>query len=104
MQEAPKTFDVVMHLDELIMQRRVGYRCEMENSVKFLPAELLRPIHRRKILGNKIPAITTEIFEITGAKIVDHSQPRGRKFILQRQGKVGADETGATGDKQIGSS
>ena len=101
MQDAPKAFDVVVHLDELIVQGRVGDRCQMKNRVEFFIAELLAPIERRQILRDKITAITSEIFEIAGAKVVDDGETRVRKFFLQGEHKIGADKAGATGDEQI---
>jgi hypothetical protein len=49
-------------------------------------------------LGNKVVSISSEIFEVTGTKIVDHRQSRFGKFFLQRQGEIGADESGPSGD------
>src|SRR2546427_11293435 len=37
-----------------------------------------------------------------GAEIVDHGQARVRKFSLQREGEIGADEAGATGNEEVG--
>ena len=90
-----------MHLHELIVQRRVGDRGEMKNRVEFFVAELFAPIQRGQILRDEIAAITLQILEIAGAKIVDHGQPRVREFVLQREHQVRADEAGAAGDERL---
>ena len=77
-QEPAKAFHVVVHLDELIVQGRVGDRGEMKNRVEFFVAELLLPIERGQILRDEIAAVAGEVLEIAGAKIVDHGQPRVR--------------------------
>ena len=46
----------------------------------------------------EVATITGEIFEVARAKIVDHRQPRLRKFFLQRKGEIRANEAGASGD------
>ena len=91
-----------MHLHELIVQRRVGNRREVKNGVELLIAELVLPIARCQVLRYKVPGVTGEVLKITRAKIVDHSQPRVRKFFLQRQSEIGADKTGSAGDDEIG--
>ena len=91
-----------MHLHELIVQSRIGYRCEMKNGVELFVTELVVPIQSRQILRNEVAAISREILEIAGTKIVDHRQTRIRKFFLQRQCKIGADETGSASDDEIG--
>ena len=90
-----------MHLNKLIVRCRVGDRCEMKNRVEPLVPELFAPIERRQVLRNEIAAISSEIFEITRAEIVDHRQSRIGKFLLQRKCEIGADETGSAGDDQI---
>lgn len=74
----------------------------MKNGVELLLAELLAPIECSQILRDKIAAVSTEILEITGAKIIDYGQARVRKFFLQVECKIGADEPSSAGDKQIG--
>ena len=74
----------------------------MKNGVELFVTELFAPIQSRQILRNEVAAISPEILEIAGAKIVDHSQTRVRKFFLQRQCKIGADETGSASDDEIG--
>ena len=90
-----------MHLDELIVQGRVGDRGEVKNSVEPFLSELLAPIQLRQIVSYEIAAITLEIFEIARAKIVDNRQTGVRKFFLKSEDEIGTDETGAAGDKQI---
>jgi len=75
----------------------------MKNRVKFFASELFSPIQGGKVFGNNITPIPAQIFEIAGTKIVNHGQPRRRKFLLESQGQVGANEAGPTGDEQIGS-
>ena len=75
-EQAAKTFDVVVHLLELIVQGRVGDRGEMKNRVELFVAELPLPIERGQILRDEIAVVTGQVLEITGAKIVDHGQPR----------------------------
>jgi hypothetical protein len=87
-----------MHLDELIMQRRVGDRGEMENGVERFVSELLLPIHRGQVLRDYITAIAAKIFEISGAKIIDDGQARAGKFSLQGERKIRGNETGPAGD------
>ncbi len=91
-----------MHLDELVVQRRVGDRSEMKNRVELFIAELFAPVERGQVLRDEIAAITAQIFKIAGAKIVDHGQARFREFLLQRESEIGADEAGATCDEEIG--
>src|SRR6266480_1071880 len=54
----------------------------MKNGVELLLAELLAPIECSQILRDKIAAVSTEILEITGAKIIDYGQARVRKFFV----------------------
>ena len=91
-----------MHLRELIVQRCVGNRREMKNGIELFVAELSVPIERCQILCNKVATVAGEILEIAGTEIVDHREPRVRKFLLQREREIGADEPGATGDEEIG--
>ena len=91
-----------MHLLELVVVSRIRDRREMKNGVDLLIAELVVPIQSRQILRNEVAAISREILEIAGTKIVDHRQTRIRKFFLQRQCKIGADETGSASDDEIG--
>ena len=72
-----------------------------KNAVEFFVAELLPPIERREIGGDKIAAVTAQIFEIAGAKIIDHRQARLRKFFLQRESEIRADEAGPAGDEKV---
>jgi len=101
-QQAPEAFHIVMGLRELIVQRRVRDRRHVEDAIEFLVAELLLPVEGREILGGEITLVAGEILEVTGAEIVDHRQPRGGEFFLQPQDQIGTDETGATGDEQVG--
>ncbi len=73
----------------------------MENGVELFVAELFLPIQRSQILRDQIPAVSGEIFEITGSKIINHSETRVRKFFLQRKREIGSDETGAASDNQV---
>ena len=73
-----------------------------ENGVDLFVTELLDPIQSCQILCHEIAAISGEILEIPRAKIVDHRQTRIRKFFLQRQGEIGADEAGSASDDEIG--
>jgi hypothetical protein len=65
-------------------------------------AELLSPIERRQILGDEITAIPCQILEITGTEVINHNEVRVRKFFLQRQREIRADEAGAAGDDEVG--
>ena len=71
----------------------------MEDRVELF--ELFSPIQRRQILRDEIAAVSGEIFEITGSKIINHSETRVRKFFLQRKREIGADKTAAAGDNQV---
>jgi hypothetical protein len=53
-------------------------------------------------LRNEIAAISGEILEIAGAKVIDHGETRVREFFLQRQREIGSDETGSPGDDKVG--
>jgi hypothetical protein len=72
----------------------------MEDRVELF--ELFSPIQRRQILRDEIAAVSGEIFEITGSKIINHSETRVREFFLKRQREIGADEPGAASDNEIG--
>ena len=91
-----------MNLLELVVVGCVGDRRKMKNRIEAFVAELLAPIECSQILRDKIAAVSTEILEITGAKIIDYGQARVRKFFLQSQCKIGADETGSARDDEIG--
>ena len=91
-----------MHLLELVVIGCICDRREMKNGVDLFVTELFAPIQSREIFCHEIAAIPGEILEIAGAKIVDHRQTRLRKFFLQRQCKIGADETGSASDDEIG--
>ena len=52
-----------MHLDELVVQSRVGYRCEMKNGIELFVAELIVPIERCQILRNKVATVAGEILK-----------------------------------------
>jgi hypothetical protein len=71
----------------------------MKNRVEFFVTKLFPPIERGQILRDEIARVTGEIFEITGAKIVDHGQLRAGHSLLQREHEIRADETGATCNK-----
>ena len=73
-QEAAEALHVVVGLDELIVQGRVGDRGEMKDRLEFFVAELLLPIERRQILRHEIACIAGEVLEIAGAEIIDHGQ------------------------------
>src|ERR1700724_1053819 len=75
----------------------------MKNRVELFVSELLLPVHRGQVLRDEITAIAAQIFEIAGAKIIDDGQARAGQFLLQRQGEVRADETGAASDEKVGS-
>ena len=91
-----------MNLFELVVVGRVSNGRQMKNRVELFVAELFAPIQRGKVLSDKIAAIAGEILEISGTKIVDHRETRVRKFLLQREREIGADEAGSTGDDQVG--
>ena len=91
-----------MHLHELVVRSRVGYRREMKNRVELFIAELLMPVERRQVLRYEIATVAGEILEIAGTEIIDHRETRVRKFILQRERQIGADEAGSTGDEEVG--
>src|SRR5262245_36760042 len=74
----------------------------MKNRVELFAAEFFLPIEVCEIFRHEISAISGEIFEITGAKIVDHRETRVREFFLQRKREIGADEPGATCDDKVG--
>jgi len=62
-----------VHLNELIVQSRVGDRCEMKNRVESGScriAELFSPIERRQVFGDDISAIPCKVLEITGPEII----------------------------------
>ena len=63
-EETAEALHVVMRLDELIVQSGVGDRGEVKDRVKLLIAELLLPIERSQVLGDEIPLIAGEVFEI----------------------------------------
>ena len=73
----------------------------MENGVELFVAEPFLPIQRSQILRDQIPAVSGEIFEITGSKVVDHGETRVREFFLQRKCEIGSDETGAASNNQV---
>jgi len=91
-----------MHLYKLVVQSRVGYRCEMKNGIELFVAELFVPVERRQILRYEIAAIAGQVLEIAGAEIVDYHETRSRKLFLQGEREIGADEAGPAGDEQIG--
>ena len=101
-QQTSEALDVFVGLSELVVIGCVGDRGHVKNGVEVLIAELLAPIQPRHIGRDKIAAVSTEILEITGAKIIDYGQARVRKFFLQVECKIGADEPSSAGDKQIG--
>ena len=98
-QEPAKALHVVVGLDELIVQGRVGDRGKMEDRLEFFVAELLLPIERRQVLGDEIALVAGEVLEIAGAEIIDHGQARVRHLFLEREHEVGADKTGAASDQ-----
>jgi hypothetical protein len=74
-----------VHLNELVVHRRVGDRCEMKDCVEsgsFRITELFSPIQCRQIFGDEISAICCQIFEITGSEIVNYREVRVREFFL----------------------
>src|SRR6267143_642836 len=75
----------------------------MKNGLELFVAELFAQFERRQILRDEIAAVAAQIFKITGTKIIDHREARFRKFFLQREREVGADEAGAAGNEKIGS-
>jgi hypothetical protein len=91
-----------MHLHKLVVQSCVRYRREMKNGIELFVAELIVPIERCQILRYEIATVAGEILEIAGTKIVDHREMRVRKFFLQSEREIGADEAGSTGDDDVG--
>ena len=91
-----------MHLHELIVQSRIGYRCEMKNGIELFVAELFVPVERCQILRYEIAAIAGQVLEVARAEIVNHRETRSRKFFLQSKREIRADEAGSAGDDQIG--
>ena len=91
-----------MHLYKLVVQSRIGYRCEMKNGVELFVAELFVPVERCQILRYQIAAIAGQVLEIAGAKVIDYGETRGLKFFLQREREIGADEASAAGDDEVG--
>ena len=75
----------------------------MKDRVELFAAELFLPIERRQVLRHEVAAITAQIFKIAGAEIVDHGEPRVRKFLLERESQIRADEAGAAGHEEVGS-
>ena len=73
----------------------------MENRIELLVAELLAPIERRQIFGDKIASVSAKILEVARAKIIDHGQARVRKFLLQGERQIGADEASSARDDEI---
>ena len=74
----------------------------MKNGIELFVAKLIVPIERCQVLRYKIATVAGEILEIAGTEIIDHGEPRVRKFLLQREREIGADEAGATGDGEVG--
>jgi hypothetical protein len=73
----------------------------VKNGVELFIIELLAPIETRQILRHEIAAISGEIFEITRPKVVNYRDMRVLEPFLQRQGEIGADEAGASGDNEV---
>ena len=91
-----------MHLNKLIVQSGIGDRCEMKDRVERFIAELFVPVEVRQILCYEVAAIAFQILEVARAEIVNHRETRVRKFFLQSEREIGADEAGPAGDDQIG--
>ena len=91
-----------MHLDKLVVQSRVRNRREMKNGIELFVGKLIPPIERFQILRDKVATVADEILEIAGAKVIDYREARVRKFFLQSEREIGADEAGPAGDEQIG--
>jgi len=73
----------------------------MKNRVELFLAKMFPPVELSEVSRQNIAAITAQIFEITGSKIVDHGKPRRRKFFLQREDEIGADEAGPSGNDEV---
>ncbi len=73
----------------------------MKNRVELFVAELLAPIERGEVSRNEILTIAGEILEIAGPEIINHREMCVRKFFLQREREIGADETSSARDEQI---
>ena len=91
-----------MNLLELIVVGCVGNRGEVKNCVELFVAELSAPVECGEVLRNEIATISGKILEIARAEIVNHREPCVRKFFLQGEREIGADETSSAGDEQIG--
>jgi len=91
-----------MNLFELVVVGCIGDRRKVKNRVELFIAELLAPIERGEVLRNEISTISSEVLEIAGPEIVNHCEPRVRKFLLQREREIRADEPGAAGDDEVG--
>src|SRR6266567_4729939 len=91
-----------MHLYKLVVQSRIGYRCEMKNGVELFVTELFVPVERCQILRDEIAVIAGHVLEVARAEIVNHRETRARKFFLQSKREIRADEAGSAGDDQIG--
>jgi hypothetical protein len=65
-------------------------------------AEFFSPLQCRQIFRDEISLIPFQILEITGPEIVNHRQVCVRKFFLQRQREIRADEPGAASNDEFG--
>src|SRR4030095_14962048 len=98
-QQSPEALYIVVCLLKLIVISGISDGSEMKNRVELFLAELFPPVQLRQIDRTKGSAITRQILETSGAKIVDHGESRIRKSLLQFQNKIRPDKAGATGHK-----
>jgi hypothetical protein len=90
-----------MDLLELVVVGGVGDGSEMKDGVEPFLSELFAPIEFGQVLCHEIAPVAGQVFEIAGAKIIDHSETRLGESFLQSKGKIGADKTGPAGDDEV---
>ena len=90
-----------MHLQELIVHRRISNGRFVEDRVEDHIAKLRVPVEPRNISGNKITAKAQQVFEVARPEVINDNNPRFRMPILQGQGQIRPDKTSAARHQNI---
>ena len=75
-QQPAKPFNVVMRLQQLVVHGRVGDGGQVKNGIEGGVLELSEPIQTRNIRRHIIAPEASQILEMAGAKIINHSNKR----------------------------
>src|SRR5690349_13330955 len=103
-EQPAKTFNVIPHLKELVVNRGVGNRRHMKDRVESFIPELAVPIEFGQIGSHHISPESGKVFEVAGTEIIDDGQASLGQKVLESHHQIGSNEAGAARDQKVKSS